>query len=269
MGSSSTATPATPTPFGRLLSHWRKARRLSQEALAADAEISSRHLSFLETGRSRPGQQVALVLASALELPLRERNALLQAAGFAPAYEESHLDGPEAAPVRRAVEFLLEAHAPYPAVAVDPTWNLLQGNPPFHRLWPVLMERQPQVGDNLLLALFDPAQARPYVTNLDEIGPIMVRRLARQALVDPRCEALLDEILAQPGVPQEWRRPQVLPSALLFPIVLERDGLRLSLFSTIATLGTAADVATEELYIEHFFPADAESEATLRSLAQG
>jgi len=252
-----------------LLSHWRKARRLSQEALAADAEISSRHLSFLETGRSRPGQQVALVLASALELPLRERNALLQSAGFAPAYEETSLEVPEAAQVRRAIEFLLEAHAPYPAVAVDSTWRLIKGNSSFCRLWPVLLERESLPGDNLLLALFDPEQARRYVTNLDEIGPIMVRRLARMALFDPRCDALLEEILALPGVPRAWSRPQVQPPTLLVPLVVERDGLRLSLFSTLATLGSAGDVTTQELSIETFFPADAESEETLRTLAQG
>jgi len=212
---------------------------------------------------------MVLLLASALDLPLRERNTLLKSAGFNAVYEESSLDAPEAAPVLHAVEFLLDAHAPYPAVVVDTSWGVLRANEPFDRLWTMLLEQPPRPGDNLLLPLFDPARARPFVSNLDEIGPILLRRLARHAAVEPRCQALLEEILAQPGIPQAWSRPQALPPSLLIPLTLKRDELRVSVFSTIATLGSPGDVTTQELYIETFFPADSESEALLQTLTAG
>jgi transcriptional regulator with XRE-family HTH domain len=238
---------------GPLLREWRQRRRLSQLDLAVEAEVSSRHLSFVETGRSQPSRELVLHLAERLDVPLRERNALLLAAGYAPVYRETPLDAPDMAPVRDALDRILAAHAPFPAVVVDRGWSLVAANDPALGLLtsgvsPTLLE--PPV--NALRVSLHPDGLAPRIGNLAEWSAHLLDRLRRERDVsgDPALAALYDELRAYPRVVE---RVEHAGPALFVP--LELDGLRF--FSTVATFGTALDVTLAELSIESFFPADA------------
>lgn len=257
------------TQIGSLLKQWRQRRRMSQLVLAGEAEISTRHLSFVENGRSQPSRQMILLLSSALEIPFRERNTLLQAAGFAPIYREFQVDEPQMAPVRRALDFLLRQAEPYGAAVVDRQWNVLRYNRPMATLMAILLgaDRVPE-RFNLMEVIFDPKGFRPYIKHFEELASALIDRLHRQAILeaDPRTEALLDRILAYPGVPEDWQTLRLdRPPQLLVPLEMEKDGLRLSLFTTLTVVGTAADITTSELAIEHYFPADDATDQLLRS----
>ncbi len=247
---------------GTLLKHWRGTRRMSQAQLAADAEISTRHLSFLETGRSQPSRQMLLILGSALDMPLRERNALLGAGGFTPAYTQIGLSDPEMAQVKRALDFILERHEPFPAVVLDHAWNLLGANGGAAQFmgW----SGPSNSTGNLMEALFDPTQLRPHVVNFDVLAPMMLARIRREADQSDASARLLDRLLAFPGVADQvsLRTPD-----LVVPVIYEKDGQRVSLFSTLTTLGTPTDITLQEIRIETFFPADEASEAFLRQAA--
>lgn len=250
-------------PFGPMLRQWRRARRLSQEALAQDAEVSARHLSFLENGRARPSREMVLVLASALEVPLRERNALLGAAGFAPAYRETDLDDPALAPVRQALTFLLERHEPFPAYVIDHTWRVLDANAGARAVSATLGQPVPT---NALLWTFDPAGLRPLITNWEVYASEMLRRVARDANTDRAAADLLDRMLAFGGAPPGWRRPRLEAPSPLVPLDLSLGDARLSLFTALTTLGTPQDITLTEVRVETIFPADAASRATLLAL---
>lgn len=241
---------------GPLLRHWRSVRRMSQLELAGAAEVSTRHLSCVETGKARPSRGMVLVLASALEIPLRERNVLLKAAGFAPAYRESSLSDPELAPARRTLEFLLQRHAPYPAVVMDPQWNVLMSNAANDRLATALLPDGAEPPTNLLRGLFDPACLRPVVGNFEIVARALLTRLSREAVADPRSQELLDELLSYPDLPEGLTRPLLEPPDLLVPLQLELPHASLSLLTTVTTLGTAMDVTLQELRIESYFAAD-------------
>ena len=254
---------------GTLLKQWRQRRRMSQLELASDAEVSTRHLSFLENGRSQPSRQMILILSSAMEVPLRERNTLLQAAGFAPIYRETLVEAPEMAQVQRALGFLLAQAEPYGAVVIDRQWNVHQYNRPMATFMGLLLGQVPD-RFNIMEATFDPAGFRPYIENFDELAPLLIDRLHRQAVTDadPRTDALLERILGFPEAPDDWRTLNLdRPPQLLMPLVMNKDGMRLSLFTTMTVLGTADDITTSELAIEHYFPADEATEALVRSLA--
>lgn len=263
-----------PSPFGRLLRQWRTLRGASQLRLATEAGVSSRHLSFVETGRSQPSREMVVRLAEALDVPLRERNALLAAAGFASVYRESRLDAPELEPVDRALEFLLERHEPFPAFLVDRCWRLVRGNRAggrslsrFVGSGPVWRESPP----NLLKITLDPDGMRPWLVNWEEVAAWLVARLHREVAFagpDEELAALLDEVLRIPGLPPACRAPDPgrTPQPVL-PMHLKRDDLEVRLFSTITTIGTPQDVTLQDLRIESFMPADAASEARLRELA--
>jgi transcriptional regulator with XRE-family HTH domain len=260
----------TPSPFGALLRQWRTRQGLSQLDLALSAEVSARHLGFVETGRASPSREMVLLLARALDIPLRECNRLLSAAGFNDHYRESDLDDPEMAKPRRALEFVLERHEPYPALVVDASWQVRLANHAAQRLiaWFVPPDALP-VGQqpNLLRLLFDPRAARPYVVNWEEVASELVQRVHREAVArgpDSPAEEVLREVLDQPGVPASWRKADLLqPLSALDCLVLERDGLRLNLFSTIWTFGSPLDITFQELRVETYFPADDETEAAL------
>jgi transcriptional regulator with XRE-family HTH domain len=242
---------------------------MSQLVLAGEAEISTRHLSFVENGRSQPSRQMILLLSSALEIPFRERNTLLQAAGFAPVYREFQVDEPQMAPVRRALDFLLRQAEPYGAAVVDRQWNALRYNRPMATLMALFLgaDRVPEQF-NLMEVIFDPKGFRPYIKDFEQLASALIDRLHRQAILeaDPRTEALLDRILAYPGVPEDWQTLRLdRPPQLLVPLEMEKDGLRLSLFTTLTIVGTAADITTSELAIEHYFPADDATDQLLRS----
>ncbi len=262
------------TTFGMHLKHWRTARRFSQLALAAEADVSQRHLSFIETGKAKPSREMVIHLATVLDLPLRTRNELLVAAGFAPAYTETGLDEPAMDQVRHVLEFLLRAHEPNPAIVVDRRWNVVSSNTGATRLLAALVAPATvPVADGLNLArlAFHPSGLRRVTVNWDATAATLLERLEREAADRAGDEALrgiLAEILEYPGVAELRREPR-LPSGgdLLVPIHYRSGELELRLFSTFSTIGAPYDVTLEELRIETFFPIDAASEAALRSLA--
>ena len=257
---------------GRLLQGWRKARQLSQLALATQAEISSRHLCFIETGRARPSREMVLLLASALDVPLRERNALLLAAGFAPVYQESAMDAPELAAVRRALDAILHQQEPFPAVVMNRSWDIVRTNRGGARFFGWLLgARAAAAPANVLRMMFDPDGLRRFVTNWEAVADALVRRVHREAiggLHDEPARALLAEILRYPGVPAAWPAP--VPGAPIVPVVpvgFRKGGLELQFFSTVTTLGTPQDITVQEIRIECFFPADERTERAARRLA--
>jgi len=263
---------ASPSPIGKLLRHWRKQRGMSQLDLSLEAEVSTRHLSFVETGRSSPSREMVLILGSVLDVPLRERNALLHAAGYTSEYRESSFDEPSMEPIRRLLGFILERHEPYPVVVVDPWWNPKLANRAQLRLTAWLMgdaATPHATPPNLMASVFDPDGLRPLIVNLETLGPCLLNRLHRDAVTDVRSRELLEECLAFPGIPDAWRRPVLHPPSLLVPMELLKDGVLLKLYSTITTLGTPQDVTVQEVRIETFFPADESTDAFLRKLAEG
>jgi len=256
---------------GRLFAEWRKTRRLSQLALASDAAISARHLSFIETGRSTPSRDMVLRLASVLEVPLRERNTLLVAAGFAPEYVESQLDAPELAAVGNALDAILRQQEPYPAVVMNRHWDIIRANTAARRFFAHL---RGDVADedsrpNVLRMMLHPDAVRPYIANWFEVAETLVRRVHRECVggvVDPGLRALLDEILAYPGVPDAWRKPDVGALLPFVPVSFVKAERRFDFFSTVTTLGTPQDITVQEIRIECFFPANAATAEAARAL---
>ncbi|MGH2686513.1 MAG: helix-turn-helix domain-containing protein, partial [Actinomycetota bacterium] len=252
---------------GTLLRDWRQRRRMSQLDLAGEAAVSARHLSFVETGRSKPSRELILHLAQHLDVPLRERNALLLAGGYAPVYAEHKLDDEAMAPVREALDRVLASHEPYPAIVVDRRWNIVSTNQTALTLMGANVAPELLVPpiNGLRISLHPEGLAR-FITNLGEYSAHVLHRLHQQAVLsqDPEVAALYDELRGYPGV--EETSPAVFePAALIFTTLrLRLDGQDLAFFSTLATFGTALDVTLAELSIESFFPADPETEAALR-----
>ncbi|MDJ0959567.1 MAG: helix-turn-helix transcriptional regulator [Acidimicrobiia bacterium] len=266
------ATTAAPT-FGEVLRLWRTTRRMSQLGLAAEAEVSQRHLSFLETGRAKPSREMVTHLAAILDLPLRARNDMLLSAGFAPAFPETALDEPAMDQVRHVLEFLLEAHEPFPAIVVDRRWNSVMTNEAAGRFLAGFIDlaSAAAIGPNLARLTFHPGGLRSTIVNWDEAAGMVLQRLEREVADragDLELAALLDEVLEYPGVADLQRAPE-LPSGrdLLVPVHYRADNRDVRMFSTIATIGAAYDVTLEELRLETFFPADPDSEAVLRAMA--
>ena len=254
---------------GDLLRDWRQRRRLSQLDLSLEAEVSARHLSFVETGRSKPSRELVLHLAEHLDVPLRERNSLLLAAGYAPAYQERALDDTEMDPVRGALDLILGGHEPYPAVIVDRHWNLVTANGAALGLFTAGVAAEllePPV--NVYRLGLHPEGIAPRVRNMAEYSAHLLTRLQREVALtrDRELAALLDEVRAYPGV-TEPTSAAVDPAAMLFlPMEFTGpDGEELSFFSTLATFGTALDITIAELSIEAFFPADGQTAHALRA----
>jgi transcriptional regulator with XRE-family HTH domain len=247
---------------GVLLREWRGSRRLSQLQLAGQAGVSTRHLSFVETGRSRPTREMILRLAEELAVPLRAQNALLLAGGFAPAYPEGDLGGPGLAAVLASLRAVLAGHEPYPAVLIDRHWTMIDGNAAVPLLTagvaPGLLE--PPV--NVLRLSLHPDGMAPRIRNLGEWRAHILHRLDRQAQAtgDPVLRSLHDELQALPG-----GRDQVRPDGVVVPLRYDADGRELSFFSVTSVLGTPLDVTLDELAIESFLPADTATAAFLRS----
>ena len=265
------ATVSSQPRVGPLLREWRKRRRRSQLELALDAGISARHLSFVETGRSKPSPEMVLLLAEELEVPFRERNRLLLAAGHAPAFPERSLDDPELEPVRKALDLILRGHEPYPAVVVDRGWNFVAANPAMAAVAgmidPALLE--PPV--NVMRAGLHPRGMAARILNLGEVRAYFVGRLRHQVAItgDPDLAALYDEVSGYPA-PEYEHDPASEAAAghILTPQirVLGPGDRELSFFATVATFGTAVEVTTSELSIELTFPADAATDEALRNL---
>jgi transcriptional regulator with XRE-family HTH domain len=251
---------------GELLREWRTRRRMSQLDLALEANVSARHLSFLETGRSRPSREMVLTLAEHLQVPLREQNALLLAAGYAPGFAETPLDTEEMSPVRHALDTILAGHEPYPAVIVDRQWEIVASNGPAQLLLEGVSAELISPPANALRITLHPDGMAPRILNFNEWSGHLLTRLHRQALLsqDPALAELERELLGYPGVERSSGIAE--PEEMLFvPLRLRLlDDTVLSLFSTVATFGTALDVTLEELSIESFFPADDATQRYLR-----
>jgi transcriptional regulator with XRE-family HTH domain len=255
-------------PLGTLLRDWRQRRRLSQLALALEADVSARHLSFIETGRSRPSAEMVLHLAEQLDVPLRDRNQLLLAAGYAPAYGQRSLDAPELEPVRMALERVLEGHSPNPALVIDRHWGLVAANEGVNALLagaaPHLLE--PPV--NVLRLSLHPEGLAPRIANLAEWRAHLLDRLGREAVTsgDPALAALHEELAGYP-CDEPAHSPDLEAGAIAVPLRIHHEDGVLSFISTVTTFGTALDVTVSELSIESFFPADAATAEFLRLLS--
>ena len=256
------------SPAGQILREWRQRRNVSQLQLATGSAVSTRHLSFIETGRARPSREMVLHLAERLEVPLRERNRLLLAAGFAPVYGEHALEDEAMAPVRQALERFLAAHEPYPAVVLDRRYNLVLANESLNLLAGGVAPELLEPPANALRATLHPLGMAPRIVNFDEWSAHLLHRLRGQIVLtgDPELEALYEEVRAYPGVRTESPPLDAVAAAeIVLPLHLDVDGRALSFFSTITTFGTAVDVTLSELSIEAFYPADAATAAVLRS----
>jgi transcriptional regulator with XRE-family HTH domain len=260
--------------FGGLLREWRGLRRMSQLDLSVAAGVSPRHLSFVETGRAVPSRDMVLTLSRALEVPLRERNAMLQAAGYAPAYRETNLAAPEMAQMLHALQLLLCQQEPFAAVAMDRRWDVVMCNRAYARFFAALgagslepLSVLPPPRVNALRTLLE-EPLKSALVNWDEVARNVLDRAVREGATDPVRRAIVEELLALPGIPSDWRHPRLeAPAALVVPIELRIGGHCARLFTTIATLGTAQDITLQELNIETFHPADASSEALARAIA--
>lgn len=255
------------TSFGQLLRNWRDRRRLTQHELSLRSGVSTRHLSFLETGRSDPSREMVLWLAEHLEIPLRERNQLLTAAGFASVYSRTPLDAPEMEAVRSAIDQVLAGHEPYPAVAVDRYWNIVSMNQAAGLFAvgvdPDLLSPTP----NVYRLSLHPGGMAPRVVNFAELAHHLLHRLRHDVAVsaDPDLAALLEEVEGYPNV-REVARPDPVQHSIVVPVRLRHPRGELSLFSTITTFGTPVDVTVAELALESFFPADGGTAARLDAM---
>lgn len=263
----------TTTTPGQLLKEWRQRRRLSQLALAAEADISQRHLSFVESGRATPSREMLLRLAEQLGAPLRERNRLLLAAGYAPAFGERGIDAPEFETIRGVIERLLASHAPYPALAVDRHWHLLLANRPLGAMLDGIDAELLKPPVNVLRLTLHPRGLAPRIRNFREWRAHILERLARQAetTADPALIELAEELKGYPipaGARPHLARATSTHGGIVVPLELTMpDGRVLSLLSTTTVFGTPLDITLEELAIESFFPTDAATQEVLQQLA--
>lgn len=259
--------------FKHICRQWRKFRKLSQLDLALAANVSQRHISWLETGRSHPSRDMVERLSDAMDIPLRERNVLLQAAGYAAVYSETELDEPIMAPVLDALNRVLQHHDPLPAIIIDRYWNVKKTNQAADLLLSiggdpqVLQDKMGATGElNLALLTVHPQGLRPYIANWDQVLPSIIRRLRSESLASGDLgiqEQFAQYIeLAAPGEESEPSSSSLLP---VLPLELNINGLELSLFSIISTFGTPQDITTDELRIETFYPTDAKTEQFFRN----
>jgi transcriptional regulator with XRE-family HTH domain len=258
--------------IGEMLRDWRQRRRLTQLDLACDAEISTRHLSFVETGRAQPSRDMLLHLCELLEVPLRERNALFLAAGYAPVFGERPLDDPQLGAAREALSLVLRGHEPYPAVVVDRHWNLVMGNQAAHRFIAGIPEHLLAPKPNVLRLSLHPDALAPRIVNLGEWRGHLLARLRAQVAAsgDPVLASLLQELSAYAPLPGETREAASTPRPDVVVLLRFRTPHgELALFSTITVFGTPVDVTLAELALEAFYPANEASAALLRSAAAG
>lgn len=268
MGTIRTERTHTATDLGVLLRHWRDVRGASQLDLSLDAGISQRHLSFIESGRSAPSRQALTSIVQSLDVPLRERNAIYLAAGYAPVYSEAPWNAKEMQSITRALDRMLRQHDPYPALVMDRYWNVLTTNESSPRFFGSFIDmtarKQPR---NMLHLIFDPDGMRPFVVDWETVARTLIQRIYRETVgrvLDEQTHALLDELFAYPGVDASWRLHGSIGSAPNLPMIpmgFKKDGKVLNYFSMITTVGAPQSIAAQELRIESMFPADEETEA--------
>ncbi|MGF6294711.1 helix-turn-helix domain-containing protein [Paraburkholderia sp. BR13444] len=263
-----------PGDLGSLLRYWRDVRGVSQLDLSLEAGFSQRQISFIESGRSVPGRDTLLTLAQTLDVPLRERNALLLAAGYAPVYSEAPWNAQEMNGVVRALERVVRQHEPFPALVMDRDWNVLMSNDAAPRFFNCFIDMAAREGPrNMLHLIFDPLGMRPFVADWDEVARSLLQRVYRESVghvIGAHTKRLLDELLAYPDVPRDWKThhgssttPATLP---MIPLGFISEGVVLRYFSMVTTVGTPQNVAAQELRIESMFPADEATEARHQQL---
>jgi len=260
------------SPVGAQLRAWRAARRMNQLDLSLEACVSTRHLSCIETGRARPSRETVVRLADALGMPLRERNALLLAAGYAPQYSENALATPALERMREAIELILAHQEPYPAFVVNRHFDVLMANAAAQRVNDLVMGGRPSAHANLLRQVFDPDDFRRVIVNWPEVAEKFLRHLHADIAAAPSDRAardLLDEVLAYPGVPERWRlRDAGVEPAPVLNLVFRSDLGELRFFETVTTFASPHDVTLDELRIECAFPADAHTAEVCARLAR-
>ncbi|MGU7811468.1 helix-turn-helix domain-containing protein [Burkholderia sp. AW49-1] len=273
MNTSRSDPNAPPHELGRLLRYWRDLRCVSQLDLSLDAGISQRQISFIESGRSVPGRDTLLALAQTLDVPLRERNALLLAAGYAPVYSDAPWDAEEMHDVIRALERVVRQHDPFPAIVMDRYWNVLMTNDAAPRFFNCFIDMAAREGPrNLLRLMFDPSGMQPFVADWDSVSRSLLQRVYRESagrVIDGGMQQLLDELLASPHTPRDWKTPPIpaaAPSTPVVPVGFVHEGVVLRYFSLITTVGTPQSAAAQELRMECMFPADDATESRHRQL---
>ena len=260
MSATSSPVQAQESAVGKLLRTWRAARGMSQLDLALVAGFSARHISFIETGRAQPSREALVALSEALDIPLRERNRLFEAAGYAPAYRQTPLGAEEMTHLRGVLQFILDRHQPYAAVVLDRHANFLMGNDAATKLVATLVEPDlltPPV--NFLRITFHPRGARRWIVNWDDVSRHLLERAERELTTadrDSGAAALLTELRGYVRAPHHDVHAATESADLLLPIHFRKGDAELRLFSTIMTLGTPRDVTLQELRVETFFPAD-------------
>src|SRR5256886_8043682 len=264
--------PLGEVGFGPLLRRWRTRRRLSQLDLAVEGGVSTRHLSFIETGRAQPSREMVLLLAHVLDVPLRDRNDLLTMAGYAPLYRETVLEAPALTQARRALDFILRQQEPYPALVLDRHWNVLKVNDGSARVQAVFLDPASVAtlgAPNAMRLMFHPKGFRPWIVNWEPTAASLIQWLHRDVatgFADAETHALLEELLAYPDTPRQWRALDLDASPAPFlPIEFRKGDLVLRYFTTLTTLGTPPDITLQGLRVGAFFPADEATEkSTLR-----
>lgn len=259
-----------PNELGAQLRAWRGARGKSQLDLSLDTGISQRQISFIESGRSTPGRHNLLHLADALDVPFRQRNTLLLAAGYAPIYAEGGIDDPEMKGVTDALKRMLVQHEPFPAVVMDRYWNVLMTNDATQRFFNSFIDMSTRERPrNLLHLMFDPAGLRPFIPNWEETAKSLMARVFRESVgrvIDARTKALIDALLAYPQVDDVWTVSTTADSTPVIPLSFVKDGRILRFFSLVTTVGTAQTITTQELRIECMFPLDNATEVEYAKL---
>ena len=253
------STTAVPQ-LGELLRYWRQERGKSQLDLSMDTGISQRHLSFVESGRSSPSRDFLSIVSDALNIPLRERNVLLLASGFAPQYGEQSMDAEQMAVITKAIDRMLQQHEPHPALVLDRYWNVIRTNEAAPRFFGsfVDLEKRPKPR-NLLDLMFDPAGMRPFVEEWEKVAAGLLQRVRREAVgqvLDVKLQEMLKRLREYPGVTE--LKPSLTPESPVLPIVFRRGDQRFSYFSLITTVGTPQCITAQELRVECMFPTDAE-----------
>lgn len=261
------SAPASPE-LGAMLRHWRDLRGTSQLELSSHTGVSQRHISFIESGRSSPSRQTLMDIAQALDVPLRDRNSLLLAAGYAPIYSAAPWNAGEMQGVTRALERMLRQHEPFPAVVMDRYWNVLVTNEAAPRFFNSFIDMKRRTGPrNMLHLLFDPDRMRPHIADWDQAAPTLIHRIARESVghvTDLKTQELITALLSYPGSKDEWKTPRAVPTTPTLPVIplgFIHNSETLRYFSMVTTVGTPQTIAAQELRIECLFPVDESTEA--------
>jgi transcriptional regulator with XRE-family HTH domain len=250
--------------LGTLLKQWRGVRGRSQLDISVDTGISQRQISFIESGRSVPSRSTLVGIAQALQVPLRERNALLLAAGYAPLYSDAPWNSGEMKSITRALERMIAQHEPYPAIVMDRYWNVLLTNDAAPRFFSCFIDMSERPSPrNMLRLMFDPKGMRPFIANWEALAKTLIQRVHREAVghvADQKTMDLVTELLAYPDVQADWRSPETLSAMPMIPMSFVKDGAMMNYFSLVTTVGTPQTIAAQELRVECMYPADDQTE---------